>query len=50
MMSRVVYWAGEGAAELGRPQLDGEQVASSLAVPMCILSLIPMVERVGWVR
>jgi len=50
MMSRMEYWVGEGASELGRPQLSGQEVSSSLAVPMCILSLLPMVEKLGWVR
>lgn len=50
MMSRLEYWVGEGASELGRPQLAGQGVSSSLAVPMCILSLLPMVERLGWLR
>jgi len=50
MMSKILWWAGAGAAELGRPELEGAGNVSSLAVPMCILSLLPMVEEVGWTR
>ena len=50
MMSKIVWWVGAGSAELGRPELEGATNVSSLAVPMCILSLLPMVEEVGWTR
>lgn len=48
MMTRVVHWAGEGHLELGRPDLPGTVPASSLAVPMCLLSLLPLVSPLGW--
>ena len=41
MMERILDWTGPGASKLGRPQLAGEVGGSSLAVPMCVLSLPP---------
>ena len=44
MMDRVVAWALEGLGDLGRPTLSGSTPSSSLAVPMCVLCLLPLVE------
>ena len=50
MMERILVWTGAGAAELGRPQLSGDAGGSSLAVPMCLLSLLSMMRDLGWDR
>ena len=50
MMERILNWTGAGAAELGRPQLSGDAGGSSLAVPMCLLSLLSMMRDLGWDR
>ena len=50
MMERILDWTGPGASKLGRPQLAGEVGGSSLAVPMCVLSLLTMMREVGWDR
>ena len=44
MMDRVVAWAQEGLGDQGRPTLPGSTPSSSLAVPMCVLCLLPLVE------
>ena len=48
MMERILSWSGDGAGELGRPQLSGDEGGSSLAVPMCLLSLLSMMRDLGW--
>ena len=50
MMERILSWSGPGAADLGRPQLSGDAGGSSLAVPMCLLSLLAMMRDLGWDR
>ena len=50
MMERILHWTGAGAGELGRPQLAGADGGSSLAVPMCLLSLLSMMRDLGWDR
>ena len=51
MMEKILDWTGPGAADLGRPQLAGEcGGSSSLAVPMCLLSLLSMMKDLGWDR
>ena len=50
MMERILTWTGPGAAELGRPQLSGDVGGSSLAVPMCLLSLLSIMRELGWDR
>ena len=47
MMDRVLHWAGPGQAEL-RPRLAGAGRVSSLATPMCLLSLLRLMEGRGW--
>ena len=50
MMERILDWTGPGASKLGRPQLSGEDGGSSLAVPMCLVSLLTMMKDLGWER
>ena len=50
MMERILDWTGPGASKLGRPQLSGEVGGSSLAVPMCLVSLLTMMKDLGWER
>ena len=48
MMERILHWTGSGSSELGRPELSGAGNVSSLATPMCILSLVTIMDSVGW--
>ena len=50
MMERILHWTGAGSHELGRPELSGMTPVSSLAVPMCKLSLLEMMGDLGWER
>jgi len=50
MMEKILHWTGEGSSELGRPELSGAEPVSSLAVPMCVLSLVTMMKDLGWSR
>ena len=44
MFRKILYWVRVDNSSLGRPQLPGNQPMATLAVPMCILSLVHEME------
>ena len=47
MFRKIMHWIRVDPDSLGRPKLSGNEDIQSLAVPICVLSLVQELEDAG---